>query len=66
MMKYWYRDQRGFLLPFLAGAIVGPLFFNGFGYNNCPNCGGMYPQPVYQGPIYQGPVYPAPVYSPYM
>lgn len=71
-----YQDQRSvpFLLPFLAGAVIGPLFFNGFGYNNCQgnNCG--YPNqgipPIYQAPIYQAPIYQAPiippVYGPYI
>ena len=54
-----FRNERGFpfLLPFLAGAVVGPLFFNGFGnaYGNqgCPNCGGqgvlVYPYPIGYG-----------------
>ncbi len=50
------NNQRGFplLLPFLAGAVVGPLFFNGFnnGGNNQQCCGYYYPyQPM--PPSYQ-------------
>lgn len=69
-MKYMYRDQRGvpFLLPFLAGAVVGPLFFNGIQGYGCgrQGCGNVpvsyqqfyYPQPIYQQPIYQQQFYP--------
>lgn len=61
---YYRNDTRsGFLLPFLAGAIVSPIFLNAIdGNNNCygPNC--AYPTPYnpvynpYQG--YQGISYP--------
>lgn len=66
----YYRDYRGgFLLPFLAGAVISPLFlgaFNGGGYNNCIN--GYCPNQGY--PPYQinqqfgMPYYPQ--YYPYM
>ncbi len=55
----YYQDQRsgGLLLPFLAGVLVGPLFFNGINnqvpYQPYPV---QYPQPYpYYGPT--GPVF---------
>lgn len=62
---YYNNYRGGFLLPFLAGAVVSPLFlgaFNNNGLNNCHNgyCGYMHPYQINQqfGYPYYQPYYP--------